>query len=459
MDLQKKKKNKKMIKNQVYHIKNIYGNLYEKIANVQIYKAFYLEDLCFSNKEITTNKELEYSLLKEEFSPLFFFELKPDIKLIKDNIFKLRNQIENHFLSFYYKNEIIENYYKEVKYSESESEHQSDIQNQNQINESSEINSRRIKNLNKIEFDYMVKGAKGEQILKYLNNSTKNRIDYIKSFSIKKEEKYNICAEITINNNDIKTKKFAQLYKYACWLNLLYDINNSLDNADDKVKQKYISLLNKINNKYNFLDYRCKTIIMLITNGNKNDYDNLKKTIDDEINDNIMAKEFNNECKEKYNAYFDYFDFKYNNEITSDTEDKVNSIKTIENIKENQNYEFEINYYKMKNADNVKKIEKLNNDYQEQKEKNEELDKKIKEIQKQLDDEKSNGKEILKIKLDFANKFIDELKSSKEEERKRAEKLEEDKNKKLEEFLALKDENYRLKLLLMKNNIDFENKN
>lgn len=171
----------------------------------------------------------------------------------------------------------------------------------------------------------MVKGAKGEQILKYLNNSTKNRIDYIKSFSIKKEEKYNICEEI---------------------------INNSLDNADDKVKQKYISLLNKINNKYNFLDYRCKTIIMLITNGNKNDYDNLKKTIDDEINDNIMAKEFNNECKEKYNAYFDYFDFKYNNEITSDTEDKVNSIKTIENIKENQNYEFEINYYKMKNAKN-----------------------------------------------------------------------------------------------------------
>ena len=196
MDLQKKKKNKKMIKNQVYHIKNIYGNLCEKIVNVQIYKAFYLEDLSFSNKEITTNKELEYNLLKEEFSSLFFFELKPDIKLIKDNIFKLRNQIENHFLSFYNKNEIIENYYKEVKYSESESEHQSDIQNQNQINESSEINSRRIKNLNKIEFDYMVKGAKGEQILKYLNNSTKNRIDYIKSFSIKKEEKYNICAEI-----------------------------------------------------------------------------------------------------------------------------------------------------------------------------------------------------------------------------------------------------------------------
>ena len=76
-----------------------------------------------------------------------------------------------------------------------------------------------------------------------------------------------------------------------------------------------------------------------------------------------------------------------------------------------------------------------------------------------MDDEKSNGKEILKIKLDFANKFIDELKSSKEEVRERAEKLEEDKNKKLEEFLALKDENYRLKLLLMKNNIDFENKN
>ena len=103
MDLQKKKKNKKMIKNQVYHIKNIYGNLYEKIANVQIYKAFYLEDLSFSNKEITTNKELEYiicyiffklntNLLKEEFSSLFFFELKPDIKLIKDNIFKLRKK-------------------------------------------------------------------------------------------------------------------------------------------------------------------------------------------------------------------------------------------------------------------------------------------------------------------------------------------------------------------------------
>ena len=89
-----------------------------------------------------------------------------------------------------------------------------------------------------------------------------------------------------VNQKKLKMK----LYKYACWLNLLYDINNSLDNADDKVKQKYISLLNKINNKYNFLDYRCKTIIMLITNGNKNDYDNLKKTLGDEINDNIMAK-------------------------------------------------------------------------------------------------------------------------------------------------------------------------
>ena len=149
----------------------------------------------------------------------------------------------------------MENYYKEVKFSESDSDYQSniesqndiengnDIENQNQINERNESNNQRIKNLSKIEFDYVIKGAPGEKILKYINNSSKNRIDYIKSYAINKEEKYNICAEITINNNDIKNKKFAQLYKYACWLNLLYDINKSLNDADNKVKQKYISLI------------------------------------------------------------------------------------------------------------------------------------------------------------------------------------------------------------------------
>lgn len=104
--------------------------------------------------------------------------------------------------------------------------------------------------------DYVVKKIEGQKVIDCFTNLGERHKQLIKSFDIKEEEFYNICFEMTINNEDIKKHKIFQLYKYAAWVTLLCDITNLILSAKPIVQDAFTPILNKITEKFRFLEYK-----------------------------------------------------------------------------------------------------------------------------------------------------------------------------------------------------------
>ena len=397
------------------------GELYEKISCAKIYKDFFLEDFNHPSRQIAANCEINFGELKSQIATYLVIEPNPVYKDYMDEIYELKKKIENYFISFLEKHEQID----------------SDLSSDSDKNTISEEDSaERKKTLKSIEMDYVVKKIEGQKVIDCFTNLGERHKQLIKSFDIKEEEFYNICFEMTINNEDIKKHKIFQLYKYAAWVTLLCDITNLILSAKPIVQDAFTPILNKITEKFRFLEYKKKTILILVCNGRKDKFDKIEEIFNGKSKNIKYLKELQNECKGKYNLYCEYYPFQYeddsdkcNNEALYEKEKEVynNKIKELEkNLgqKEQQiiQYKEELEKEKIKYENEV---EGVKNEYLKEKEKlqsqisedrkiinemvkeiskdREKYEKRIEDAQKEISKERDNYRKFNESVIDYLN--------------------------------------------------------
>lgn len=75
------------------YVKNLRGELYEKISGAKIFKDFYLEDFNSSSKRITSNCEINFVNFKNEMAPFLLIEPK---NIYKESMIEI-NDIKYNF--------------------------------------------------------------------------------------------------------------------------------------------------------------------------------------------------------------------------------------------------------------------------------------------------------------------------------------------------------------------------
>jgi len=214
-------------------------------------------------------------------------------------------------------------------------------------------------------------------------------------------------------------KKIPQVYKYAIWLNFLYgifDIINGLakvnkqgkDNIDD---QKAFDELKKFfKSKFKFLDMTKKTIIIVVSNGKKEDFEDLKKSLGNEQPE--LVDSLKNECK-KYNLFFNFLPF--NPEIKKEIENKIYGSGDVQK----------------KEGDNKKPInmnEEMKRLMEEDKKKEYKMNKMNEEMKRLMEEDKKKEYKISKMNEEM-KRLIEEDKKKEYKISKMNEEMKEDKMK------------------------------
>lgn len=295
------------------------GDAYEKIASFNIIQKVYFEDIKNLQKNINNNVSINPIIMIDELRNEILNNLFPDYKITlqKEKFIQVQNQIYECFIKFFKENDIYKNnYVSSMSSSESESDKKKskNIIKNNYKNEKQEtnVNNESKKTIKKIEMDLAIKEIKGNIILNYLKRMGNSSVQYLKSFEIEENKKYNIVFEITINSEDFFKIKIPQLFKYASSLDLLYS-------ASSIIYKEAKSFIQQFNQKYGFLNYNDNTIIICVSDNNKEDFMNLKANFE-KLKENVLLSEFKNICLGKYNVYFNYYPYFIDNETRIEEE-------------------------------------------------------------------------------------------------------------------------------------------
>ena len=219
----------------------------------------------------------------------------------------------------------------------------------------------------------VLKDINGNYIRNYLEKMNNDNYQYINSFNIENNRKYNLFFEM-ISSKDALSIKIIQILKYIIFLNFLYDTNkifqnlskqnkpkkeeekdkNTVNNDDNgktsKGYKKLTELKQFFNNKYKFIDLTKKTLIFIVSNGQRKDFESIIASLKNQQQSNLL-EELKTECSNKHNLYFKYSSFDqekfieeiineiYNkkegdvNQIGKDDGDKININDLIDRIK------------------------------------------------------------------------------------------------------------------------------
>ena len=382
------------------YVKKMRGELYERISSAKIFKDFYLEDITYPSKKIKCNFQMNFDKLKQEIAPLLIIDENQEKPELTKKIIEIKSKIEKCLISFLAKNTEIHNVFSD-----------SDITTEEDQNE-----KEKKKTLKYVEMDYVVKSIEGKKINDCFKNLKNRNQELHKSFDILNDQKYNICFEMTVKNDDIKKKKIFQLYKYAIWINLLQDITNLIKNADKDVKNVFTQLLNKLETGYGLLDSKCKTILIIVCNGNIEKFNAIKETINDKNNKTKYLEKLMKECENKINLYCNYYAFQYDDNSKTKNQNEKEKEERQKERKEFENkllqYQEEIKKYKEEKEKEERQKERKEFEnkllrcqeeikkYKEEKEKNE---KKIDQLEVQIEKDKENfEKRISEVKAELA---------------------------------------------------------
>ena len=345
-----------------------------------------------SNKELIID-EIMLEIIKAGVTP--GYNDKKHFQIIQDKLYDSYMKFKNYDNNY---NKIIKDYESSSGYDSGD-------------------NNARNKSMKKIEFDMVLRNVKGAKVNRYL--SQEEIFKYIKSFEINNEEEYNLCFEVTISTGDVLIKKIPQVYKYAIWLNFLYgifDIINGLakvnkqgkDNIDD---QKAFDELKKFfKSKFKFLDMTKKTIIIVVSNGKKEDFEDLKESLGNEQPE--LVDSLKNECK-KYNLFFNFLPF--NPEIKKEIENKIYGSGDVQK----------------KEGDNKKPInmnEEMKRLMEEDKKKEYKMNKMNEEMKRLMEEDKKKEDKISKMNEEM-KRLIEEDKKKEDKISKMNEEMKEDKMK------------------------------
>ena len=413
----KKNKGKNYIQNYSKKLNNLGGDAFEYMISYNISRKFFIEDINSDLKTKESNfnnsQELDINEIKKEIfnklSPNNFSDVNDNKKKIK-YISDFNTNITEYFsYQKIYDTIYIQSDSMSSGISSSEKEYKSDNNKNIKLNikQSAKKKNMNKKDLTQIEFDLCLKGVKGENLLNYLEDLGKKErlIRYIESKSIQKEKNYNVCIEITIDSNDILTKKIPQLYKDISCFNFLYKTNNFFNEI--KEKSLVSDSFSYFKEKTKFIDYTNDLIIMTISNGKNNNFKNIEKSIKEkraEKSDYSIAQL--DSISSSYNIYFIFYP-KYDDEeiykLSSQIEEQKAKILNMEEEKKKEKQEMrskmEEQERKMKEQD--RKILNMEEEKQEIALKMEEQERRMKDqenkilnLQKKIDD-------LLKVKADI----------------------------------------------------------
>lgn len=436
--IQKKQKKKSEIGKAM---NNYQGKAYENFSIYKICHKIFLEDIKNINaSNINSNKEFEF---EDTFKEIIAGELRmqnPDKTLFQE----IQGKLYDSYINFKNYNK---NFYDNVSDYEISSGYEGEADSSN-------------KSLNKIEFDLILKNTKGKYIINYLQKMGSDNYQFINSFDIKENEDYNLCFEATISSKDVLRKKIPQILKYVFWLNFIYEIYSIFDKI--KLIQENLKLFSDFfKNKFKYLNLSKKTLLFIVSNGDKKDFEKNVEALQNPIKTKLLTL-LKEECSGKYNLYFNYSAFDYEefrknvtdkiynkeesnkNEIIIKEEDKnsakekLDSVleKMAELVKENK----EMKELMQKRDDETKKRE------EEEKKKREEENKKMKE---QIENMKEELNKLKGIKEENKENIIEKedqkVKNKENEEKKKEEQKngnEKEEEKKLNDNLEdKKDDN------------------
>ena len=395
------KKKKKM--------KDYNGKAYESFSCYKLCHKIFLEDIkTIDADNINSNKEFELDeIIKEIITRGYNLEYK-DI----NEFGKIQNQLYNEYTKLKKVNKKLSEILKlskkaKNKSGESSSEFESEKSEKNEKND-------QVNTIKKMEFDLVLKDINGKYINNYLKKIKDDNYQYINSFKIENTQNYNLCFEITFSSKDVLSKKIPQVLKYAVFLNFLYNTNDilkSLAKQKNKVlneNKQLESLKNFFNDKFKFIDLTKKTLLFIVSNGDKKDFEDMIKSLKNP-KDILLLDDLNKECSKKYNLYLNYSPFdpeklkeEIINSINKKEEDNKNQIEE-ENISKTNSKEFK------KILDKIGELEednkrirednkKMREDYNNIKRDNKEKDNTIKQMQEKMNQLEQELKTIKKEK-------------------------------------------------------------
>ena len=383
-------------------MKDYNGKAYESFSCYKLCHKIFLEDIkTIGADNINSNKEFELDeIIKEIITRGYNLEYK-DI----NEFGKLQNQLYNEYTKLKKVNKKLSEILKlskkaKNKSGESSSEFESEKSEKNEKNDQANT-------IKKMEFDLVLKDINGKYINNYLEKIKDDNYQYINSFKIENTQKYNLCFEITFSSKDVLSKKIPQVLKYAVFLNFLYNTNDiliTLSEQKNKVlneNKQLESLKNFFNDKFKFIDLTKKTLLFIVSNGDKKDFEDMIKSLENP-KDILLLDDLNKECSKKYNLYLNYSSFdpeKLKDEI-------INSINKIEEDNKNQIKEEDISEKKPEEYKNIlDKIgqlqednKKMREDYNNIKRDNKEKDNTIKQMQEKMNQLEQELKTIKKEK-------------------------------------------------------------
>ena len=386
----------KKIKDAEKKMKDYNGKAYESFSCYKLCHKIFLEDIkTIDADNINSNKEFELDeIIKEIITRGYNLEYK-DI----NEFGKLQNQLYNEYTKLKKVNKKLSEILKlskkaKNKSGESSSEFESEKKDQ-------------VNTIKKMEFDLVLKDINGKYINNYLKKIKDDNYQYINSFKIENTQNYNLCFEITFSSKDVLSKKIPQVLKYAVFLNFLYNTNDILKSLAKQKNQvlnenkQLESLKNFFNDKFKFIDLTKKTLLFIVSNGDKKDFEDMIKSLKNP-KDILLLDDLNKECSKKYNLYLNYSPFdpeKLKDEI-------INSINKIEEDNKNQIKEEDISEKKPEEYKNIlDKIgqlqednKKIREDYNNIKRDNKEKDNTIKQMQEKMNQLEQELKTIKKEK-------------------------------------------------------------
>ena len=379
-------------------MKDYNGKAYESFSCYKLCHKIFLEDIkTIDADNINSNKEFELDeIIKEIITRGYNLEYK-DI----NEFGKIQNQLYNEYTKLKKVNKKLSEILKlskkaKTKSGESSSEFESEKSEKNEKNEKND----QVNTIKKMEFDLVLKDINGKYINNYLKKIKDDNYQYINSFKIENTQKYNLCFEITFSSKDVLSKKIPQVLKYAVFLNFLYNTNDiliTLSEQKNKVlneNKQLESLKNFFNDKFKFIDLTKKTLLFIVSNGDKKDFEDMIKSLKNP-KDILLLDDLNKECSKKYNLYLNYSSFdpeKLKDEI-------INSINKIEEDNKNQIKEEDISEKKPEEYKNIlDKIGQLQEDYNNIKRDNKEKDNTIKQMKEKMNQLEQELKTIKKEK-------------------------------------------------------------
>ena len=388
----------KKIKDAEKKMKDYNGKAYESFSCYKLCHKIFLEDIkTIDADNINSNKEFELDeIIKEIITRGYNLEYK-DI----NEFGKIQNQLYNEYTKLKKVNKKLSEILKlskkaKNKSGESSSEFESEKSEKNEKNEKND----QANTIKKMEFDLVLKDINGKYINNYLKKIKDDNYQYINSFKIENTQKYNLCFEITFSSKDVLSKKIPQVLKYAVFLNFLYNTNDiliTLSEQKNKVlneNKQLESLKNFFNDKFKFIDLTKKTLLFIVSNGDKKDFEDMIKSLENP-KDILLLDDLNKECSKKYNLYLNYSPFdpeKLKDEI-------INSINKIEEDNKNQIKEEDISEKKPEEYKNIlDKIGQLQEDYNNIKRDNKEKDNTIKQMKEKMNQLEQELKTIKKEK-------------------------------------------------------------